>query len=105
MVKMIANDAEFKETLAKAGDKAVIIDFTATWCGPCQMIGPKFAAMAEEFTNVIFIKVDVDECEDTAQNCDIKAMPTFQVYKNSQKVEEMVGANEAKLREMCAKYN
>jgi|EP00945_MAST-04E_sp_MAST-4E-sp1_P001202 thioredoxin 1 len=105
MVKQVANEAEFQETLASAGEKAVVVDFTATWCGPCQMIGPKFVAMAEEFSNVIFIKVDVDQCDETAQNCGISAMPTFQVYKNKEKAEELVGANEAKLREMIAKYN
>ena len=100
----MANDAEFDETIAQAGEKAVIIDFTASWCGPCQFIGPKFAAMAEEFPGIIFIKVDVDQCEETAQKCGISAMPTFQVFKGKEKVEELVGANEEKLREMVTKY-
>ena len=104
MVKLMANDAEFDETIAQAGEKAVIIDFTASWCGPCQFIGPKFAAMAEEFPGIIFIKVDVDECEATAQKCGISAMATFQVFKGKAKVEELVGANEEKLREMVTKY-
>ena len=110
MVKMVANDAEFDQILKDAGDKAVIVDFTASWCGPCQMIGPKFAALAEEHSNnenVIFIKVDVDECEETAAKCKIEAMPTFKVFKNNNTDKadaEMVGANEAKLRELVAKY-
>ena len=110
MVKMVANDAEFDQILKDAGEKAVIVDFTASWCGPCQMIGPKFAALAEEHSGsdkIIFIKVDVDECEDTAARCKIEAMPTFKVFKNNNtdKPEgEMVGANEAKLRELVAKF-
>ena len=108
MVKMVANDAEFDEILKGAGDKAVIVDFTASWCGPCQFIGPKFAEIAEKTTSdkVIFLKVDVDECEETAAKCGIQAMPTFKVFKNNSTdaVEEMVGANEAKLRELVAKY-
>lgn len=40
----------------------MIVDFTASWCGPCQMIKPFFEQLAAEFPNVIFVKVDVDEC-------------------------------------------
>ena len=85
---MVANDAEFDQILKDAGEKAVIVDFTASWCGPCQMIGPKFAALADEHSGsdkIIFIKVDVDECEDTAARCKIEAMPTFKVFKNNNK--------------------
>ena len=105
MVKQIESKEEFDATLTEAGEKAVIIDFTATWCGPCQFIGPKFVQMADEFTNVVFIKVDVDACSEVAEYCSIQAMPTFQVFKNNEKVEELVGANEGKLRELVAKYN
>ena len=82
---MVANDAEFDEIMKGAGDKAIIVDFTASWCGPCQFIGPKFAELAEQNSGsdkVIFLKVDVDECEETAAKCGISAMPTFKVFKN-----------------------
>jgi len=71
----------------------VIIDFTATWCGPCKVIGPKFEALSSEYQNVEFVKIDVDENADAAEACEINAMPTFQLYKNGQKVGEFVGAN------------
>jgi thiol-disulfide isomerase/thioredoxin len=41
----------------------IIVDFTATWCGPCKMISPYFAELSEKFTNLIFVKCDVDEVE------------------------------------------
>ena len=75
MVQMVETKAEFDAIVA--GDKLVVVDFTATWCGPCQMIGPKFAAMADEFPDVQFVKVDVDENDETAAACGIEAMPTF----------------------------
>ncbi|GMI55603.1 hypothetical protein TeGR_g11790 [Tetraparma gracilis] len=91
MVQMVETKAEFDAIVA--GDKLVVVDFTATWCGPCQMIGPKFAAMADEFPDVQFVKVDVDENDETAAACGIEAMPTFHYYKGGQKVDELVGAD------------
>jgi thioredoxin 1 len=76
----------------------VVIDFTATWCGPCKMISPVYEKMAEEFPGVVFTKIDVDANSEAAEQCGIQAMPTFQFYKGGNKVGEMKGANEAGLR-------
>ena len=102
-VAQLKTKAEFDQALIDAGDKLVVVDFTATWCGPCQRIAPAFAAMADEMPNVVFIKVDVDENDETAAACGISAMPTFQFYKGGAKADEMQGANEAGLREKIAK--
>ena len=72
--------------LEAAGGKLVVIDFFATWCGPCKMIAPKIVEMDAEMNNVVFLKVDVDEAEDAAQEYNIQAMPTFLFIKNKQKV-------------------
>ncbi len=62
------------------------------------MIGPKFEAMADEFTDAILVKVDVDAASDVAGSCGISAMPTFQFYKGGQKIDEVVGADVTKLK-------
>ncbi|XP_054656577.1 thioredoxin [Dunckerocampus dactyliophorus] len=95
MVREVKNLEEFKTILADAGDKLVVVDFTATWCGPCKMIGPIFEAESQkpENKNVIFLKVDVDDADDVSSYCAIKCMPTFQFYKNGSKVLEFSGAN------------
>ena len=92
-VKQLKTKAEFDAELAAAGGKLVVVDFTATWCGPCQMIAPLFGELSEKNPDVVFVKVDVDENQETAAACGINCMPTFQFYKNGAKTFEMQGAD------------
>jgi len=101
-VNMLKTEAEF-DTAIKSG-KLVVVDFTASWCGPCQAIAPVFEKLAAEMTDVDFVKVDVDENEEVAQKCGIQAMPTFQFYKDGNKVHEFSGANEDKIRQAIAAH-
>nr|ALG35748.1 thioredoxin-like protein-1 [Inonotus obliquus] len=87
---------EFKSIISK--DKPTVFDFWATWCGPCRVISPIFEKLSESTGDVEFYKVDVDEASDIAQEVGIRAMPTFVLFKNGSKVDELVGANPAALQ-------
>ncbi|EFN85525.1 thioredoxin-2 isoform X1 [Harpegnathos saltator] len=103
-VCLIENLEDLTSKLEKAGDKLVVIDFFAIWCGPCKMIGPKVAELAKEMEDVIFLKVDVDECEDVAAQYQISSMPTFVFIKNSKVLESFAGANYDKLKNTIQKH-
>ncbi|KAI3376332.1 hypothetical protein L3Q82_016814, partial [Scortum barcoo] len=92
---------EFLSILKENKDKLVVVDFTASWCGPCKMIGPEFDRLSKlpEYANVVFLKVDVDDGSDVSEHCKINCMPTFQFYKNGEKVDEFSGANKDTLVE------
>lgn len=80
MVKALTSEKEFDNLIASE-EKLIVVDFTATWCGPCRMIAPIFDQLAVDNPNVVFVKVDVDKLESVAGKCGISAMPTFQFYK------------------------
>ncbi|XP_023324773.1 thioredoxin-2-like [Eurytemora carolleeae] len=102
MVHQVENSEDFANQLQQAEDKLVVVDFFATWCGPCKMISPHIEEMSKIMEDVVFLKVDVDECEEIAQEYKITAMPTFIFIKSKEKVGELTGANVDKLKEMVA---
>lgn len=99
MAQHIQSKDDLDAKLNEAGDSLVVIDFSATWCGPCKMIAPVYDAMASEFPNVVFLKVDVDECDEIASEYGILSMPTFVFIKKKEKVQSFSGANAEKLKE------
>jgi len=105
-VVKIHTDDEFTKKMEeeKGTGKLVVIDFFATWCGPCVFISPYFAELSEQFTDVCFLKIDVDVCSSTSASCGVRAMPTFQFYKNGAKVDEMVGASKEKLKQLLEQH-
>ena len=104
MVRSIATKDEFDALLASNTGKAVVVDFTATWCGPCQRIAPVYEKMANEFPQAVFVKVDVDQNRDVAAQCGIRAMPTFKLFKNKSEIAMVQGGDESALRAMVKQH-
>jgi thioredoxin len=104
-VKVLHHDAEFQRELSAAGNRLVVVDFSAVWCGPCKVIGPIFAQLSEQYPNVVFLKVDVDEMQQTAQQCGISAMPTFQFFHRGIKIDEFKGANPSALQQALQRHS
>lgn len=93
MVHEVTSQEDFDSILAEAGDKLVVVDFTAKWCGPCQAIAPEFQRLSEVYSEVVFIKVDVDSCKAVARSQKISAMPTFKFFKRGILFHRFCGAS------------
>ncbi len=83
------NQQNFDEITSKG---VVLVDFWATWCGPCKMMAPNVEEIATEYKGKVTVgKVDVDECQELATRFGIMSIPTLIVFKDGEKKEALVG--------------
>ena len=90
MVKHVTT-ADFEEVVIKAEGK-VLVDFFATWCGPCSMMAPVFEQVSDITPDVKIVKVDIDENPELAERYKVMSIPTFMVFENGTVVKKTVGA-------------
>ena len=90
-MEQIVTDANFAETIG--GGMPVMVDFWATWCGPCRMIAPLVEELASEYDGKVVIgKCNVDENQEVPMKYGIRNIPTLLFFKNGELVDRMVGA-------------
>ena len=98
-MEVIITNENFKRL--KDGAQPLVVDFWATWCGPCRMVSPIISELAEEYDGRITVgKCDVEDNEDLAVEFGVRNIPTILFFKNGQVVDKIVGAqSKAKLQE------
>mmetsp|Transcript_2606 Transcript_2606/g.3932 ORF Transcript_2606/g.3932 Transcript_2606/m.3932 type:complete len:153 (-) Transcript_2606:70-528(-) len=99
-VRHARTEREFDEIMAAAKGKNVIVDFSASWCMPCKMISPIFDQLSNEreYSNTVFVKVDVEENPAVTRRYQVRSMPTFIFFKNSRIVNRFSGADVDKIK-------
>ena len=85
-------DKQTFAALTAQKDKVVLLDFFATWCGPCRMIAPVIEELSDEMADVVFAKIDVDELPELAQQYGIVSIPTLVLLKDGKEIDRAVGA-------------
>lgn len=87
-------DAEFEKALQSA-ELPILVDFSATWCGPCKALAPTIDAVAEEYDGKLSVfKVDIDEAPDAAAHFGIRGVPTCIFFKGGREVDRFVGSQD-----------
>jgi thioredoxin 1 len=84
-------DATFEEVVLKS-DKPVLVDFWATWCGPCRMVGPIIEDLSNDYEGKAIVgKVDVDSHQEFAAKYGVRNIPTVLLFKNGEVIDKQVG--------------
>ncbi len=85
------NTANFHKVISKS-DKPVVVDFWASWCGPCKMYGPEFEKASKENLNAVFLKVSTETEQQIAAQYGIRGIPCTIVFQNGKEVKRQAGA-------------
>jgi thioredoxin 1 len=104
-IQYIQTSNDFYNIISSApASQLIVINFTASWCGPCKRIAPIIDKFADKYPSVAIFKLDVDEVADVASQMNVQGMPTFVFIRNSVEIHRFTGADQAKLEQTIAKF-
>jgi len=107
LVPQLDTEEEYMSKI-KDSENIIVVDYYATWCGPCIHFAPTFLKMADEYEKdnkrVKFCKIDCDKNTAAKKHAEIKCFPTFQIWKNGEKLGACEGASKVKLTELIEKH-
>lgn len=89
MTLRVVSSKDFKELINS--NELIIVDFYADWCGPCRMLSPSIEKLSEEYKNIKFVKVNVDDCSELAQELGITSIPAVFFFKDAKVINSFVG--------------
>lgn len=88
---LLLNENNFNDTTS-AKEKIIVVDFFASWCGPCKMLAPVLEQLNDEMDEkFVFAKVDIDESLDVAKSFSVMSVPTLIVFKDGAEVRRLIG--------------
>ena len=79
-------------------NKLVVVDFFATWCGPCRALSPYIDELAANHHNILFVKANIEEAPVIANELDVKSLPCVIIFENGKEINRVVGFNKQKLQ-------
>lgn len=96
-------DADFQEVIQD--DKLVLVDFSATWCGPCKKLHPILADVQAEREDVKVVLADIEQAPDTARSCGVMSVPQVHFFRGGKPVDKVIGLqSKAKILELIEKH-
>lgn len=98
------NDSETARAKLSDPNGLKVVNWSATWCGPCKMVAPIVEKLSEEHPEVSFYRIDVDDCADVASEAGVNSMPTFHFIANDEVVDQQIGANPESLLQKFHKF-
>lgn len=104
MVEILEDNASLDRFLQMYPGTLVVIDFSASWCGPCKRVFPQYQQLAQKYQKVKFFKVDVDESPEISNKFKVRSLPTFVFIKNKSVVDSVKGAQIDLVHKNVEKY-
>ncbi|KAH0689503.1 hypothetical protein KY289_016861 [Solanum tuberosum] len=98
---LVTSMDKWEQKMSEANDsgKIAVVNFSASWCNPCRAAAPGYHELADKYTSMIFLTVDVDELAELSTSWDIKATPTFIFFRDGRQVDKLVGVKKQELQQ------